>query len=512
MAGANAILNSSLEFGDNWLHAVSGALPDSWLKAESVVGAGLITPRIDYRNPQHGIASARIQDKQLLAQFQTIYLYQENVAVMAGVGSPNVMSMYVEGYTGQLDLELVIGYHTAAHALVSSHIATWTNAQLLALGSASGPVRIWVTGNVPATTHHVTVNMRLVKNTAGSTTAIDQADITVDRFQYESGSVPSVYAPADGYQGGGGGAGPKDVPFVYNSGEYLLSAASPLLGVKLNDHNPNSGVAYDLIVEKVEGLYSLPDIKVLGDYEDNAYHGGFAGVEHISSRVITMDLILRAESEYAYNKRLSAIKKSLIPDSTDRKLWFKRVGMDGLSKKFINVRLRRLGGFDSTYDSAKGYGRGSLQLVAYDPAMYDAISIKSTAAPGAGVTGPINFAAFAGVPGPGSFRTYPVVTITGPVTNPHVYRYYTGTLAAEENYVGDFILATTIPAGQSVTIDFKNRTVIHSSGADWRQYIDDASVWWAVSPMPGANVFVGVWANPNVTGFSADIEWWTAWL
>lgn len=512
MAGANAVLNSSLEIGDDWLHAVAGSLPTSWQKSESVAGAANITPRLDFSQPQHGIVSALIQDAQILASGGSIDMFQESVATMSGVGSPNVASVYLEGYTNSLDFRLAITYHDAAHAVIGTTYTDWTHAQLLALGSLNGPVRLSTTGNVPATTHHVSISASLRKNTAGSTPAAGEAAITIDRVQYENGSAPTAYGPADGYQGGGNGAGPKDAPDVYSSGEYLLTAPSPLTSLKLNDHNSIAAEGYDLIVENVEGLYPLPDIKSSGDYEDNAYHGGVAGVEHYASRVITMDLALRANSEALYNRKLSALKRALASTSSDRKLVFKRIGIEGLSKKFINVRVRRVGGFDSNYKSSRGFGRGSLQLVAHDPAMYDAISNKATAAPGAGVTVPTAFTGWNAVAVPGIFRSYPIVTITGPVTDPHIYRTYAGVISAEENYTGDFILATTIPAGQSVTVDFKARTVTHSSGADWREYIDDASKWWSIYPLPGATVSLGVSANPNVSGFSAALEWWTAWL
>lgn len=509
MPGRNAVLNSSFEFGDGFLHG-DGSLPTSWSKYESLPTLLYYASRIDYRPSLHGIAAVYLQDSWILASGQSIGLSQ-TCPVIAGVGSQHCLSVDFEGFTNTLDAALSMIYKDAGGAIIGYNSAFYTNAQLIALGSLQGPVRLSVVGTVIAGTVNVELRIGYAKTTAGATAGAATAQGTWDKVQYEYASAPTPYSPADGYQGGGAGNGPKDIPFVYTSGEYLLTAASPLLSIKFNDHNiANEG--YDLIVEKVEGLHSLPDIKVLGDYEDNAYHGGFAGVEHFSARVITIDFVLRATSEALFYKRLTAIKKALTPDGTDRKLWFRRNGIAGMSKKFINVRVRRFGGFASTFDSTSGIGRGSVQLIAHDPAIYDAVSSKASVAPGAGVTAPtpfpgLNFTALAG-----SFRTYPVVTITGPVTNPHIGRSYGGVISAEENYVGDFILTAAIPAGQSVTVDFKNRTVTHSSGADWSQYVDPASKWWAMSPFPGATLYVEVHANPNAAGFSAAIEWWPAWL
>lgn len=510
-AGTNGLLNSSLEFGDGWQHA-DGTMPDSWAKFQSSAGILSFIPKFDYGSPQHGIISAQMSDALVFNNGWSAGMFQQPVTVLAGVGNYNVFSLYAQGYSGLLNFVMTISYYTAGNVFISASQATFVNAYLAFLGVNAGPVQISVAGIVPATTSYVSISFALINSTGAVTPAAGQAQLIIDRLQYEYGQYPTGYAPADGYQNGGGGGGPKDIPFVYRSGEYLLTSSFGQNGMKMNDHNGGSNDKYDLIVEKVDGLYPLPDIKVLGDYEDNAYHGGYAGVEHFASRTINMDLALLAASETLYNKKLSALKQLIMPDGIDHKLFFKRTGMSGLSKKFAYVRVRRLGGFDSTYESSLGFGKGAMQLLAADPALYDAISTKKSVAVGAGVTALTPFPGMNFATLPGSFRTYPKVTIYGPVTNPHITRAYGGQLPAEENYAGDFFLTVAIPAGQSVVVDFKDMSVTHSSGADWRQYIDDASTWFAMWLSPVTTLFLGAQANPNAAGFVVDVEWYTPWL
>lgn len=507
MPGLNGALNSSFELGDLWLRGLD--LPSNWIKQESASGATFINPVFDQVHFPYGVVSLYMQDNVIIPNGGYMDLYQES-GMVPGTGGPIAFAIDFQGFTNHLSAFVQIICFNSSHSAIATYTNTWTNAQLSTLGAFNNPVRLSVTGTAPAGTTGVGYCFGYLNASGSATPSTAQAQGLWDNAQYETSSVPSPYSPADGYQGGGGGGGVKDPVLVYLPGEYVLE--SPAGSLKFNDHNYNEG--FDLIVNKAEGLYPLPDIKASGDYEDPTYHGGFAGPsELISSRTITLTLTLRADSQTQYNKKLQSMKTMLFPDGTDKKLWYRRLGIGGYTKKFVNVRTRRFGGFDSDYDSSRGFGTGAIQFNSFDPALYDFLSVKGTANPTAGSTGSFPFTGLNFASIPGIFRTYPVINITGPVTNPHITRSYGGTITSEENYAGELILATTIPTGQTVKLDARDGSVVNvSTGADWRQYLDDANEWFGMSPWPSSLLYVAAHANPNPTAWSATIEYWPAWL
>lgn len=85
---------------------------------------------------------------------------------------------------------------------------------------------------------------------------------------------------------------------------------------------------------------------------------------------------------------------------------------------------------------------------------------------GGGLVGPITTAAPGAQPGafenPGDVDTWPVITFTGPVTNPSVELVVQGA----RRWIVE--LSTTIPPGQSITVDTRPwaRTVLRNDGAN----------------------------------------------
>ena len=99
----------------------------------------------------------------------------------------------------------------------------------------------------------------------------------------------------------------------------------------------------------------------------------------------------------------------------------------------------------------------------------------------------------------GSASTSPLVTISGPFTNPTLTK---GSLSMS--------LTSTMVAGQSVTIDFANRTIVNQAGASIYSVLNyTTSQWFDLAP--GSSTIVA-----TVTGATAatiiNASWRSAWI
>lgn len=467
---ANTILNGSFEFDTDF-----DGLPDSWTLENANVST--TAQRDDPLTVAHGSQSLRLSNTATLGSGVTTGILQESVALAAAIGQPFAYSFYV--YPTALNsgaVEITLEHHNAAHTVLLTTTATLLVAQI----PLNTLTRVTVTGTIPASAHHASARIRLKGQGAGQTAG--QIVVFVDGAQYEAGSIATAFTPAS-----------ADALDVYRNGQYLLN------GIVMNETRAADGI----IVEGCEGLFDLPGVKVSGDYEDDANHGGVAGQERFTRRVVTMDLAVHGSTEEAFHARLQALRTAMIPDSSDKLFWFKRVGIGGTDKKFAYARVRKFGGFKSTYEMASSFfSGGALELLLADPALYDYVPAVRTDT----LTTPTTSSAFAITPA-GNFRTYPVIRITGPATNPGINQQVTINGVVRNRTIR---LATTVPTGQYVDIDVKKRTVIHSSGADWRQYLDDSNQWWQLEA--GIVNTIALVANPNPTTWTSRLTYYPAWV
>ncbi len=153
-----------------------------------------------------------------------------------------------------------------------------------------------------------------------------------------------------------------------------------------------------------------------------------------------------------------------------------------------------------------------ISLKSFDPIIYSAQTLLTTAQTPAiipGVAFPLTFPiAFFGTTGStvlstnsGNITTYPTATIYGPVTNPRLY-----------NVTKDQILrfdGLILNTGDSVTIDFKNRVAISSSGGNLYGSITNDSVFWTLDPGDTQWTFTAdAAASPSHT----DMTWNDAYM
>lgn len=101
---------------------------------------------------------------------------------------------------------------------------------------------------------------------------------------------------------------------------------------------------------------------------------------------------------------------------------------------------------------------------------------------------------------PGTVESHPIITLTGPLTNPYVQNATTGY---------SFQIDTTIPGGSSVVVDMYEQSVVYNNSTNFISHKDNYSTWWTV--VPGINAFTISTSSTSDTG-SAVITAYPAYL
>jgi hypothetical protein len=156
-----------------------------------------------------------------------------------------------------------------------------------------------------------------------------------------------------------------------------------------------------------------------------------------------------------------------------------------------------------------------IAMVAADPRRYSTVLESSTVAADAtaGVGGfsfnlhfPINFGAASPtgqvlVENNGNMETWPVLTITGPGTNPSIYN------ASTDQRI---TFAYTLAAGETLVVDTLNRTVKLNGVTDRYSALDFTNTeWWPL--VPGVNDIRLAFASYSA-GATLKVDWRHAWL
>lgn len=244
-----------------------------------------------------------------------------------------------------------------------------------------------------------------------------------------------------------------------------------------------------LRVEKVSGLFDLPDTKVTeSELQDD--HGGQIGREVFAMKRIFMDIaVISSTAANLYNK-VREIEDKFQPSSTSIPLFFRRAGIGTL---FIPVRPRKLGGFDTGFMMDNGFVRGSVMLVAPDPRKFsttdnaDVITIASGGTTvGQTVTTVGNFV--------GGAR--PILEIDGPVTNPRIANAGDGGRTIRIDMV--------ITAGQKLIINTATRSIT-LSGVDQSLNVRPDNQWWVLNR--GANLITFTRSNSPANTGVLTVKW-----
>jgi hypothetical protein len=121
----------------------------------------------------------------------------------------------------------------------------------------------------------------------------------------------------------------------------------------------------------------------------------------------------------------------------------------------------------------------------FDPIMYDAQPSTAVAPAPSVVTGapfplmfPVDFVESSGTDtiatNNGNIATYPIITISGPVTNPRLMN-----IDKDQTLRFDGLI---LNSGDSITVDFKQRIALTNSGGNIYGSITDDSTFWSLEP------------------------------
>lgn len=90
----------------------------------------------------------------------------------------------------------------------------------------------------------------------------------------------------------------------------------------------------------------------------------------------------------------------------------------------------------------------------------------------------------------GTTETHPIITFTGPLTNPYVLNQTTG-------YA--FQLDYTLLGGDQIVVDMYEHSVVFNGSSDFIAYVDSLSSWWTLAP--GGNNIVMSTSSSADTGY-----------
>jgi hypothetical protein len=284
-----------------------------------------------------------------------------------------------------------------------------------------------------------------------------------------------------------------------SSGFPLATVTPPTLSnwqVSFNGLTIGVGTAYGLL--QIEG-FDLPPV-ANGDVARPRDTGEFIGLDFLRGRDITMTVDLTS-SAAGVASAAQALATAFVPPSdgqTETPLW---IQLPGLPLMCASVRVRKRSGIIDLAWS-QGYVKASIiGMHATDPRVY-APTIGSTidlASIVGGLTWPTSFPLTFGsssgggsliVNNTGNMEMRPIITITGPVTNPVV----------ENETLGEFLsfantnVGYTLANGEQLVIDTDAHSVMFfpldaTIGASRRQWLQNGSTWWNLPPGTSSIVF-----------------------
>ncbi len=269
------------------------------------------------------------------------------------------------------------------------------------------------------------------------------------------------------------------------------------------------GPSTNYVIESWEGVGN-PGVRT-NDREAPYDHGTFLGPEYLEARQLTINLKMLGSDDASAQALLDALSKAWYFDATTEfgrqsAATYLQLQLPGQSLRRLYGRPRQL-----VIDNSKlitGHPSAVATFFANDPRWYsDAINTQGLAL-GAATTGfgfnlGFNFgfggtstSGTASVTNAGTFPTYPVITLTGPLTNVTLTNQTTGEVLT---------IALTIASGDTLTIDFLNKTVLLNGTAS--RYFAKSGTWWQLQP--GAN---SISFTAQSGSGSASVAWRDAWL
>jgi hypothetical protein len=271
--------------------------------------------------------------------------------------------------------------------------------------------------------------------------------------------------------------------------------------------NDPTDTNYVGVLSSISGLDS-PEIRESAE-ELVGMDGGVHGDFYYGRRPIVLEgLLLNPASVVDRNQRADRLHRASDALRADATLAWQA---EGMAEQSIRVRRHQPLRMEGTWQ--KSY---QLALVAEDPRIYsfvtNSVQVLAEILGGSDIGrgydrtydidyGPANPNGQVLATNAGTTLTYPVLTVTGPGTNPSISNLTTG-----ETLYLNYELA----ADELLTLDMLNRTVLLNGTASRYSAVDFIrSDWWGL--MPGLND-VRVSFTTHSTGASLRIDWRDAWL
>ena len=256
------------------------------------------------------------------------------------------------------------------------------------------------------------------------------------------------------------------------------------------------GSASPFQIMDVDGL-GLPELRVQDD--NRGYNDGmFSGRDFLSGRTLTFTINIFGDAVRNAQQNLALFNAAMIPQqSGTTALSFQLAPTDSVKTLNARVRSRRvLIDPDYTY----GYIRTQVTMFAPNPKYYDLASTTATITPSvlSGRTynrvynllyGGGSNSASTTIVNNGSWTTYPLVTITGPITNPTLTNITTNQSLS---------VTTTLLATDSLVLDLENRNVL-LNGSSARNLLTGSSQWFGAAPGSSVYTLSGTSFSPGVT-------------
>lgn len=273
-----------------------------------------------------------------------------------------------------------------------------------------------------------------------------------------------------------------------------------LNGYTFNDPSSGNDVYLD---EPIQGL-GVPPIRTSSG-DNSGRNGGYVGSQFYGSRLITLTGWVYAPNGPA---QMDTIRQEL-QSAVAQSVITVNITTDGGAAYLLSAYLS-----DLTMDIE---GNSVLQhykidLIAPDPYIYDnsaggVISVPITKIRPGGLTWPLHWPLTwsAGstpttVSNTGAVQVYPVITLTGSMTNPTITNATTGQFFA--------LTGLTTTATDVVTIDMKNHAVLLNGGSI-SPYMTSTSTWWSLLTGDNDISLTTTGASDTVTG---TITWRAAYL
>lgn len=268
------------------------------------------------------------------------------------------------------------------------------------------------------------------------------------------------------------------------------------------------------VVEQVEGM-GMPPIEYVTE-RGPVQHGVTVKEAFLQPRVIQITVRHSAPSRNGYwanrSLLLDAIRFNKGPTLQPGEL--RQYRSDGTTRS-VEVLISDGPGFTPV---KRGWDEWSflevLRFVAHDPVVYgpDWSSFAFASQGGAAVvsfpiTFPITFGGFSGTGGftyAGTWLSYPIVRMNGPLTSPQIRNTTTNEL---------LLLNTTVAAGRTATWDltFEHKTVTLDDGTRLTGFVDPSSDISTFHLVPGMNNFQ-VTASGASLASSIVLEWKTCYI